>query len=210
MKIKNILKNTNAESGDKMNQKIYVFAATVCVITSVMAREIVIGTQEDSAFVDSEVSTNVAFNAHRTDMKRMEVRMDFANSAENCVNIGFGRDANGNGDLEPEETEFVIGRRQRKYFMEDVVSGNRHVFAGAAQVKDCGFLKLSIVMDARFAPKSMALECDAGPLSVDVGAQPWMFKRSWNLMKITRRGTNAALEVSKVDCEYRAMLILLR
>lgn len=193
-----------------MNQKIYVFAATVCVITSVMAREIVIGTQENSAFVDSEVSTNVAFNAHRSDMKRMEVRMDFVNSDENCVNIAFGRDANGNGDLEPEETEFVIGRRQRRYFVEDVISGNRHVVANGTQAKDCGFLKLSIVMDAHFAPKSMALECGAGPVSADVGAQPWMFKRSWDLVKITRRGTNAALEVSKVDCEYRAMMILLR
>ena len=45
----------------------------MCVITSVMAREIVIGTQGNSAYVDSEVSTNVAFNAHRTDMKRMEI-----------------------------------------------------------------------------------------------------------------------------------------
>lgn len=193
-----------------MNQKIYVFAAAMCVMTNAMAREIVVGTQENSAYVDSEVSTNVAFNAYRTDMKRMEVRMDFANSAENCVNIAFGRDDNCNGDLEPEETEFVIGRRQRKYFMEDVISGDRHVFADGAQVKDCGFLKLSIVMDAHFAPKSMALACDAGPLSADVGAQPWMFKRSWNLMKITRRGTNAALEVCKVDCVYRAMLILMR
>lgn len=193
-----------------MKRKISVLAASMCVITSVMAREIVIGTQGNSAYVDSEVSTNVAFNAHRTDMKRMEVRMDFANSAGNCVNIGFGRDANGNGDLEPEETEFVIGRRQRKYIMEDVISGTRHVLADCAQVKDCGFLKLLVVMDAHFVPKSMVLECEAGPLSADVGAQPWMFKRSWNLMKITRRGTTAALEVSKVDCKYRAMMILMR
>ena len=193
-----------------MKRKISVLAASMCVITSVMAREIVIGTQGNSAYVDSEVSTNVAFNAHRTDMKRMEIRMDFANSSENCVNIAFGCDANGNGDLEPEKTEFVIGRRQRRYFMEDVNTGDRHILAGDAQAKGCGFLRLSIATDMHFAPKSMELECESGALSGGFGVQPWMFRRRWNLMKVTRRGTNAALEVSKVDCKYRAMLMLFR
>ena len=42
--------------------------------------------------LDSEVSTNVAFNAYRNDAKSFGVSMAFTGTASNCVQVAFGRD----------------------------------------------------------------------------------------------------------------------
>ena len=57
--------------------------------------------------MDSEVSTNIAFNVGRSDLKQLSIRLDSTRSDANSVQIAFGNDLNGNGDLEPEESVFA-------------------------------------------------------------------------------------------------------
>ena len=66
-----------------------------------------VGTLPLSPYPDTEVWTNVPFGSARTDVKSSEVVMRLAGSASNCVQAAFGRDADGDGDLAPEETGLV-------------------------------------------------------------------------------------------------------
>ena len=78
-----------------------------------------------SPYADTEVSTNVAFNAIRNDARHFGVSMDFSGTASNCVQIAFGRDADSDGDLSPCETRLVLGWRGGAYFIEDASGQNR-------------------------------------------------------------------------------------
>ena len=58
----------------------------------------------DAAYADTEVTTNVPFNVARSDAREFGVSMAFTGTASNCVQIAFGRDADCDGELSPEET----------------------------------------------------------------------------------------------------------
>ena len=81
---------------------------------------ITVGTQPASPFADTEVCTNIAFNATRSDMREFDVRMELSGSVSNCVQVAFGRDEDGDGDLAPEETGLMFGWRGGRYVIEDV------------------------------------------------------------------------------------------
>ena len=80
-----------------------------------------------SEFADTEVSTNVAFNATRSDARNFGVSMAFMGTESNCVQIAFGRDADYDGDLSAEETRLLLGWRGGLYFIEDATGQNRLV-----------------------------------------------------------------------------------
>ena len=96
------------------------FIIVMAAVGSCLAKEVVVGTQNGSLFLDTEVSTNVAFNVGRSDAKIFEVKMELSGSVSNCVQVAFGRDADEDGDLAPDEADFVLGWRGGRYFVEDV------------------------------------------------------------------------------------------
>lgn len=193
-----------------MTKSICICFIAVSVLTGgAFAKEIVVGPQEVSPFADCEVATNIAFNAQRTDTKRLEVRLDSDVSAANSLQVAFGRDADGNGDLSPAETAFIIGRRGNRYFIEDVSAGIRKEEACARPEAD-RYLKLVVSTDRDFAPRTAEFECGCGSCFRKMGAEPWMFRTDWNLIKVTRRGSSSGNEWCKVDSRYRAMMMLFR
>jgi len=175
-----------------------------------LAQEYFVGTQPDSLFADSEVSTNVAFNANRTDTQNLEVRMDYSGDAHASISVAFGRDVNGNGDLEPEETELIVGRHHSVCFIEDVMEGNRYVGMDTGVSRQARYFRFSVVTNMRCEPRRMVFECENGAVNMNVDAKPWMFRRSWNLMKVKRRGFDLPRETCSVNSQYRAMLLLFR
>lgn len=61
-----------------------IFLAGVC-----SARVVAVGTQSESPYRDTEVSTNVAFNVSRNDTKTFEVRLERSGTTSNCVQVAF-------------------------------------------------------------------------------------------------------------------------
>lgn len=193
-----------------MIDRISILVAAVALAASAFAGEMKIGTQAVSLFADSEISTNVAFNVHRTDTKLLDVRIDAAMATDALVSVAFGRDANADGDLASEETEFVLGMSGDNCFIEDVAHGKRYYDWVTARTGAESYLEFSASNDRCFNPRSVTITCEKGALFSSIGAQPWMFSRSWNIMKITRRGTKLVNEICKVESRYRAMMLLLR
>ena len=156
-------------------------------------------------FADAEASTNVAFNAVRSDARVFAVELHFNGGASNCVQVAFGRDADRDGDLSPEEMGLVLGWRGGSYFVEDAQCGTRVCEDAAPSSGGPRFLRFAVSMDDAFRPRAASATNETGACFADVSASPppWLYDPGWNLMKATSRGPVAASESLSVDCRYR-------
>jgi len=82
-----------------MPKFLILFFIAVCLCPVLSAKEIAVGSQGVSPFLDTEISTNVFFNVSRNDVKVFDVRIELASSVSNCVQVAFGCDANGDGEV---------------------------------------------------------------------------------------------------------------
>ncbi len=64
---------------------ILLFAAFIALMDAVGAKTLTVGSLPPSAFVDTEVSTNIPINVIRNDVRVFEVQLDFRGTASNCV-----------------------------------------------------------------------------------------------------------------------------
>ena len=165
----------------------------------------------ESEFADTEVSTNVAFNATRSDARSFGVSMAFLGTESNCVQVAFGHDDNGDGDLSAVETRFAIGWRGGAYFIEDV-PGRLRFEEGADVERTARQLVLDISLNKDYAPKHMAAsnECGTCFSALSASVPSWLYGKDWNLMKVTRRGVDAASEIIDVECRYKFFRIVIR
>ena len=81
-----------------------------------------------SPYADTEVSTNIAFNCNRREIKALEIEFKMECSPSNNIQIAFGTDSDSDGNLSFQETEAVYGWRNGRYFAEDVISGARQEY----------------------------------------------------------------------------------
>lgn len=190
--------------------KLLLLVAIICYSCGIFARETIVGAQAVSQYFDSEVSTNISFNAKRKDTKNLEVRLAFGDSIENSVQIAFGRDANGNGNLEPEETAFMFGRRRGEHFVEDVAGGKRYVAQCDSLNPETNFLDMEVSTDRSLKPRNIKFTCERGECFADIGALPISFDSNWNLVKVTRRGRGMANELCSINNQHRAMMLFFR
>ena len=63
------------------------------------------------ACASTEASTNIAFNALRGDVREVRMHFTFEGVSSNCIQVAFGRDADGDGVLSFDETDAVYGWR---------------------------------------------------------------------------------------------------
>ena len=164
-----------------------------------------------SEFADTEVSTNVAVNGRRSDVKTFAVGLELAGSVSNSVQVAFGRDADGDGDLAPGETALVLGWRTGRWFVEDVRRGARH-FEQASAAGAPRFLRMSVRMDGRTVPGRAAFTNESGACFAALAdpAPAFLFDRTWDLAKVTRRGVAPPGEWCRVGSDYRKLAISLR
>ena len=161
--------------------------------------------------LDTEVSTNVAFNAYRNDARSFGVSMAFTGTASNCVQVAFGRDVDGDGDLSAVETGFVLGWRGGVYFIEDTAGRNR-----MSEIADATNTVRQLVLDVKLnrdcEPKywTVSNECGACFTALSASVPSWLYSTDWNLMKVTRRGVDATAESIDVECRYKFFRIVIR
>ena len=174
------------------------------------AKDVVVGTQPESPYQDTEASTNVAFNVSRNDTKKFEVRLELSGSVSNCVQVAFGYDEDGNGDLAPEETDLILGWRRGCYFIEDVEGQERHSALSSDQVDASRFLQLVVTTDTGFAPKTAAFISETGACFTELGVPAYLFVPNWNLAKVTRRGVDATSERCRISNDYCKFVIRIK
>ena len=86
-----------------------VSAGVLAFALSASAAMRILPTPSPSGFIDTEVSTNTFFAPLQEDTRQYVVRFSGDFSPSNDLEFAIGGDANGDGDLSPEETEARFG-----------------------------------------------------------------------------------------------------
>ena len=81
-----------------------VFAGALAVSAAVQVIQ-----PPPSDFIDTEASTNLVFAPLQEDTRHYRLKFSGDFSPSNDLEVAFGGDANGDGDLSPEETEARFG-----------------------------------------------------------------------------------------------------
>ena len=158
----------------------------------------------------TEVSTNVAFNTVRSDVREVRMHFAFENTSSNCVQVAFGRDADGDGVLSFDETDAVYGWRNGRYFAEDVKTGVRIEDPEATTGRA---LSVRMRMSKESLPAHFAATNGVGVAVLDdiaTSVPEWIYRPEWNLMRVTRRGPGVPAEWCLCDVKYGEFFLLMR
>lgn len=193
------------------------FAAVVLVALLVHASvfagaRMVVPSLSVSQFADTEVSTNFAINASRSDVWQMDLHLQLEGTPTNDLEVAFGRDVNTNGVLDVEEIETMYGWRGGRYFIENVNAWER-IEVEAATNDLSGVCDIHWENDASVVPRRFAATCGgvAAFASLSVNPTPaWLFRREWNMVRVVRRGAGISSEWVRCDIEYQSFSIRLR
>ena len=177
-----------------------LLAAAVPFIVS--ARTIVVPPVPAPELADTEVSTNIPFSASDRRFREMEMRFALdGGAASNCIQVAFGRDADGDGVLGADEAETLFGWRNGRYFAENMPGGFRVEEAapdgGTSRVFTVGF-RLSKGRGLRHFTATNETGV-AVFTNFSASAQGWLYSPEWNMMRVTRRGPGVPAEWFTVE-----------
>ena len=162
-----------------------------------------------SPYADTEVTTNVAINAQRFDVKEFGLNISFEAASSNNIQVAFGCDEDENGILSFSETDAVYGYRNGRCVIEDVKNAVRF-----EEVVTDGRANFSIRMRMRkdYTPKEFSASVGSSQIFTDFSSEvpSWLYQPKWNLMRITRRGAGAPVEWLSCDIKYSHFYIIVR
>lgn len=163
-------------------------------------------------YANTEVSTNIAFNADDAHLREFEMRFALEGSLSNCVQVALGRDLDGDGVLGADEAETLYGWRNGRYFAESVNGGVRVEDEPDGVATSRMFavnFRLSKGRGLRHFTATNATGVAILPtLSAD--AQRWLYRPDWNMMRVTRRGPGVPAEWFSCDISSHFFYIKLR
>ena len=143
----------------------------VMMLIPVVARGVTVELLPLSAYADTEVSTNMPFVVSFDSMSRLEFTLSLDVSLTNSAEASVGTDADGDGNLSLDETDYTVGCRCGVWFRRDAVADEEvEIVGGGGQRRK-----------RLFVLKKRKLVSD------------------WNLVKVTRRGVAEIGEVVLVE-----------
>lgn len=173
--------------------------ASFCWTASAMVIEVPPGAVPEHA--DTEVSTNIQFSASSEHAREIEMRFALDGYMSNCVQVAFGRGADGDGVLGADESETLYGWRNGRYFAESVADGLRveEPDPGSAASR---VLTVNLLLKKGEGLSRFAATNDMGVAiftNLNATAQSWLYKPDWNMMRVTRRGPGVLAEWFSCD-----------
>ena len=161
---------------------------------------------------DTEVSTNMPFVVDGERTREIKMRFALDGCASNCIQVAFGRDADGDGVLGADEAETLYGWRNGRYFAESVADGLRveEPDPGSAASR---VLTLNLLLKKGEGLCGFAATNGVGVAvftNLSATAQGWLYKPDWNMMRVTRRGPGVPAEWFSCDLSSHFFYIKLR
>ena len=135
-------------------------------------------------YADTEVSTNLPFVVSLDSMSRLEFTLSLDASLTTCVEASIGTDADGDGNLSLDETDYTVGFRCGVWFQRDAVRDGEVETAGEGgdgQKRE----RLFVLKKRKLDP-------------------------AWDLVKVTRRGVAEIGEVVAVDGKHPGFGVMVR
>ena len=94
-----------------------IFALAIFILPFVAcAREVSVGQLPSSLYLDTEVSTNIAFHVEGSNFNRLEFTLGLEATASNSVEVAIGTDGNSDGVLSLDEVDIAFGCDCGKWF----------------------------------------------------------------------------------------------
>ena len=132
-------------------------------------------------------------------VNNFEFDLCLAGTPSNSVQLAFGRDADADGVLSADETDMAVGWDCGEWRIACFTNGEVLASAPATTnlVKD---FKWSLRI-RRGRPRRLDLAENGEPVFVErAGAsEPWFYDPSWDLLRLTVRGVDAAQESARVS-----------
>ena len=167
-----------------------LFALSAAEAFALRAVEFTITQMPVSPFADTEVSTNMVIN--KADINYVDLKFTFCGTPTNDLEMAFGTDANTNGVLDAEEVETRFGWRGGRYFIENALTCESFDSDAITVSQN---LSVELHLDIKSSPQQVRRVAVAGAnASAFAGIlsdrpPSWLWRREWNLMRATRRGT---------------------
>ena len=167
-----------------------LFALSAAGAFALRAVEFMVTQMTVSPFADTEVSTNMVIN--KADINCVDLKFSFCGTPTNDLEMAFGTDMNTNGILDAEEVETRFGWRGGRYFIENALtceSFDSDAIAGSQN------LSVELHLDIKTSPQRVrriaVVGVNASAFAGILSDRPpaWLWRREWDLMRVTRRGT---------------------
>ena len=176
------------------------------------ARTIVVPPGAVPEHADTEVSTNMPFVVDGERTREIKMRFALDGCASNCIQVAFGRDADGDGVLGADEAETLYGWRNGRYFAESVTEGLRVEEADSGNV-DSRVFAINLRLKKGEGLRYFTATNDMGVAiftNLNATVQNWLYKPDWNMMRVTRRGPGVPAEWFSCDLSSHFFYIKLR
>jgi len=196
-----------------MNVKHIIIIAFALAVRSAFALGTVqVSHMQESPWLDTEVFTNVAFRTGNSELRMIDVDMQFVGSPTNNVQIAFGHDVDHDGDLADEEAQLTFGWKSGRRFLSLPFEEYRIADEVAAQQAGSHRLHVVAQFNGMQRPVSFSLRDNASACLTNFVAQAhdWSGVGSWNICKVTRRGVSEAFEQVDVDAVSAYFVIKIR
>ena len=184
--------------------KIYVpMALAVLIVVSVWGRAVVPAALPPAVHADTETVTNVPFAVALDAAGRLSFDLVCRATPSNNVEVAFGTDANGNGVLEPEETDRVVGWDCGSWFTRKGADGACQMENGEWKIEngvepEVRTLSWRVRVRTDGTPFRLEATADGSPAFADLPLES-VYRPSWNLLRLTGRGLDASLETFSVS-----------
>ena len=157
---------------------------------------------------DAETTTNVPFAAWQDCAGKFRFSLTCRTTPTNNVQIAFGTDADGDGVLSLAESDLVAGWDCGAWFVQEGFDGGR--VESAAGSGDLRTLAFTVTLNPRTAaPVSAAAAVDGAAAFAGIDAST-LYRRSWNMMRLTGRGLDVSSESPEVRVLPDSLSVFLR
>ena len=171
------------------------------------------------AHADSETVTNVPFTASLDAAGRFRLSLSCLATPSNNVEAAFGVDRNSDGVLALEETDCVIGWDCGAWFIQKGADGVRTGRACVVPTDGVSELSWSVQTSREGAATRLEAAVDGAPAFAELGAREprrhelaadWLYRREWDVVKLTGRGLEGHGEAFAVQVLPDAVVIRFR
>ena len=168
---------------------------------------------------DTETVTNVPFTAAFDAAGRFRLSLSCLATPSNNVEAAFGVDRNLDGVLALEETDCVVGWDCGAWFVRKGADGARTEQSGVVPADGVSELSWSVQTSREGAATRLEAAVDGAPAFAELGAREprrhelaagWLYRREWNMVKLTGRGLEGHGEAFAVQVLPDAVVIRFR
>ena len=169
-----------------------------CLVAGVtMARQQTLAQLAPSQFADSEVSTNVPCALDLPSLKEYRIGLGLVGTPSNNVEVALGHDADGDGVLSLDEAAISLAWDCGEWMargMSDEGWGMRYVPLTTGGPDTNGFVVAEIAV----------------AVSNHKAKPAWLYDRTWDLVRVTRRGVDDPEERVSLCTRVAGLMILVK